>query len=443
MSTASILYSATNIVCLGVSLIILIRLYLHDRLICTRPSFILLALSHLFYQWPLAWRSNHYFHFLEQPWVLPLLVQSYMLCGLAYVVLIAHRSSRSILAHERQHAQLNPKLLLKVVIGTTFFVCILYGIYLLYVPWSQTGLYNIMFDPRHANSARAHSLKLLAFPALGYAITIAMNAIIPCLFSLCILLLIQARGQSSRQLVIIILLMIVYLFLVSIPGARGPSAVLIATAFMTWIVHKNYRISIIQAFFILLCILAPVLVLTLSRQRYSSNPQLSPYFLWLSIRGVFQRALLTPLDTGVWHIDYVQRAGKFFGIGAIQKIAPLLHIKAINPTYIIGNHYVPHGSKLSTAPCGYLFAYYSYFGWGSLVFSLLSIPLLDILQLAYRYIKPELRIALIAVLSLACLRFIMTSYSEALASGGVIYILLCMLIINVFYSNRSGAHQRG
>lgn len=440
MMDKSTLFALLNWLGLLLSIISLIYLYCQNRWICARPSFILIAFSVLFYACPLALKSNYYFHFLLSPWILPSILYVYIGIGLLYLLLVpilivpTPINTRFLTSIKPIHI---PCLNQLVLCG----LCLMlfsYLIYFLYLPWPQTGLYNILFNPKMASIARTHSLKTLHFTGLAYLISVNIHAIAPIITSLLGMIVLASQYQKRyRHFVFASIVFIMVLCLVSVPGERAPAAWLFIILFIMMIANTGYCFKPLSLLCMLFLIFIPIICLTLARERYAPDVHISFMYIYNNIAAILKRALITPFNAAVWHVDYVQRHNHFFGLGAIHKIARLVSIPVVHVDYIIGKHYVAAHSRYSTAPCGYLFAYYSYFGWYSLPFSILAMLLLDLIVYSYHKLQAICFLPLIAITTLSCFKCIQTTYLEVLASGGLIIMLACLIWVSHAYSQRT------
>jgi hypothetical protein len=137
------------------------------------------------------------------------------------------------------------------------------------------------------------------------------------------------------------------------------------------------------------------------------------------------------METGLWHVHYAQTHG-LFGIQAIPRLAALVNIPPLNVPNFIAINYATDVLESASANTAYVYAYYSYFGMGSFIFSLISLWLLDLTLIVYRRISDLLLLAVVASISVTTMAFASTEYTIALITNGFLLLLFVSWIVDRF-----------
>jgi hypothetical protein len=156
---------------------------------------------------------------------------------------------------------------------------------------------------------------------------------------------------------------------------------------------------------------------------------------WAQFQAVLNRAVVVPLEVGVWYVHYGQ-THEPMGIGAVPRIARALGTEIIDGPNVIGRTYGPlyYGHEVPptiSAGAGFIFSYFAYFGKWSIPVNLMLVWLTDIVILFYRFINKVLLLPTVAAMTLANLKFLESDYSAVWLTHGFGVILLLSLILTL------------
>jgi hypothetical protein len=156
---------------------------------------------------------------------------------------------------------------------------------------------------------------------------------------------------------------------------------------------------------------------------------------WAQLQAVLNRAVVVPLEVGVWYVHYGQ-THEPMGIGAVPRIARALGTEIIDGPNVIGRTYGPlyYGHEVPptiSAGAGFIFSYFAYFGKWSIPVNLMLVWLTDIVILFYRFINKVLLLPTVAAMTLANLKFLESDYSAVWLTHGFGVILLLSLILTL------------
>jgi hypothetical protein len=302
--------------------------------------------------------------------------------------------------------------------------------YLSFVPLSSTGFYTILVDPLESTEARETSLKLLDSALLKYSFSFLKSALAPLLSVLTIIVSIQSlRSRKFLKGFLSLLIFFFSLVAVMLPGARLPGALLILTViFALFLLYKMHIRPLYILIGFLLVIMLPLLM-TIFREGQS----LGLFIIFDYMKGgIFHRTFVVPMETGLWHVHYAQASG-FVGFSAIPKLAQLMNVDPINLPNIIYLKYSPYHLYSGFSNTCFVFAYYTSFGLGSLVLSLLGLWVLDLSLLVYDKLKNlEILVAAIASITTSSFAFVSTMYTTVLITNGFLIILIIAHLLDRF-----------
>ena len=395
-----------------------------------KPSIILLILTNVFFQWPLAYKAPIYYKFLIDPLAPLIITFFYVVFGLMISTQTFKKTSvvcwnRLSLPYKTDNA------VIYLLFAIVLFV---FAYYLTVVPLQDTGLYNIIYNPSLSDLAREHSYKLLGDVRLAYLLAFSIGAIAPLLAAMLSLKLSKFfREKNIPKCLMVIVVFLFICFLVSLPGARAPAGTLILVAFMVQFYKKQFNVGVIPFLIFFIMLLSPVVLMTVLREGkgldfLATIGHLPDYLA----HGVLRRFLVTPLETGIWHIDYVQKNNAYFGVTGIPKLASLFGLEGKNVTNLIGRLYILDSSYTSFANTGYIFSYFSYFGYWSIPLTTFGLLILDFILYVYMKLNRTMLLPTVAVTFLTTSTFTMTSYTIVLLSGGFVLTLVVGLIFTAF-----------
>lgn len=411
-----------------------IYLFLYHRYLFIKPSIFLLSATHIFFQWPLCIFSGYIEVFLPEPYTLSLLVNTYVIVGLA----ISSFTLRALSQQIWENISVSPlcsALVLKFsIILLIAFVILTIGIYCSIIPFSKTGLYALLYSPNEYDNLRTSSFKDLP-TFMKYAFSFLVGGIAPLLGALFAILANYWWQQKRYFMVIVSVLVIVILTaLSSITGARYNAVKLLATAGLAILLIRKLPFYPLRYTIGTLSLLTPAAMFTLFRE--GREISLINSFKYLIDEILIHRVLVTPLQVGMWHVQFAQLRD-YFGAAAIPKLAALFSIDPMQVPIFIGRMYLPHPTFESHCDAGYLLTYYSYFGMMSLPISIALLFALDLILPIYKRLSSALLVPCIAATALAMLEFIQSDYTTVLITHGFILIpLTCFGIELIAKYNR-------
>lgn len=403
-------------------------LFFKHRHYFIKPSIILITLSHVFFQLPLALYSHKYEYAVPDPYMLSFLINGYILIGLSVSLYTFQNSSlviwKRISALNIENYEVNGR----IISFFSIIIILIVTVYLFYVPFSETGLYAIVNNPAMASLARERSLKLLDNRVLVYAYSIMTSVLAPLLAVLLFFAGLKCLSVRRYSLCFIIGLSIFFLMVfVSLPGARVSAINLLLAMTVSFLLFKRLPFHPVKLVFILLLIVVPGVLIGVYREGTELGVDTFFRYSWDFIgRRIFQ----DPLEVGSWYIHQAQTKG-LFGVAAIPKLAALIGYDSLNVPNLIGLGYQPGAGPTVSAGAGYLFAYYSYFGAVSIILSLAALWLLDLALYVYRELSDTLLIACISAVCLSSLSFISSEYTTVLITHGFALILIISFALNL------------
>jgi len=380
-----------------------------------KPSILVLFCSHVFLQWPLALFSTYCQKFLAEPITLQILIHSYIFFGLFIA------SGTFINESKETWARIisKPALSLESVFRDCF---ILLGfavgfiiVYFNYNPFESTGIYAVFAKPENYDVMRDLSYNLLPLP-MKYGLSILQSVLLPMIGSLAMYALVRDWKRITwRKALGYVMIIAVCIFFISLTGARYAVVKLLLSAFIVVFLFRAYKVSFLKMALGFGLILIPAALITLLREgKAFSLYTLADYL----INGIIvHRILCTPLQVGLWHLQYSELHG-FFGPGAIPKFGALFDMDPLIVPKIIGQYYLPNPNFETHSDCAYLLSYYSYFGLWSIPLSLILLLSLDWILKIYSRISISLLIPCVAVISVACLEFVQSDFTTILISHG-------------------------
>jgi hypothetical protein len=316
----------------------------------------------------------------------------------------------------------------KTIVFITAFVVGIVVFYLSYVPFTSTGLYAIFMEPSLAGEARERSLKLLDNRTLQYAYSLMVSSVAPLLAVMLSLGVIRELSKNNFfKLSVYVFLFLFLVIAVSMTGARISAVNLFIVIIMAFFFHKGLPFKPLKFFLLLFFLLLIPAVYSIMREGKAISVGILPEYLGYLIRRTF----VTPMDVGSWFVHYSQTNGTF-GVSAIPKVSAILGIDAINAPNLIGLTYTNTVVKSTTAGAGYLFAYYSYFGIGSIILSSLGLWFLDVALLVYNRLSNVMILPCVAAVSLSVLSFISSDYTVVWITHGFGIILLLSWLLDHF-----------
>jgi len=406
-------------------------LFFKKRHYFIKPSIILITLSHIFFQLPLAIYAHKYEYAVPDPYMLSFLINGYVLMGLLVSLYTFQKSSLIIWQRVSTLNLRNYKINGCLIFTFAIIIVSVVSIYLFYVPFSETGLYAVIKNPDMAAMARERSLKLLDSQTLGYAYSLMTSVLAPLLAVIVFFAGLKYFLKKKYTISFISVLFIFLLMLaVSLPGARVYAVNLLLVMTVSFLLLKGLPFHPIKLLLLLFLIVIPGVLIGIYREGAELGGDTFLRYGWDFIgRRIFQ----DPLEVGSWYIHQAQTNG-FFGVSAVPKLASITGYDALNVPNIIGLRYQQGAGASVSAGAGYLLSYYSYFGPLSIIVSLAGLWMLDIALYVYLVLRDSLLIPCVAAVSLSTLAFISSDYTTVLVTHGFMLILIISLVFNLISS---------
>jgi hypothetical protein len=394
--------------------LIFVFVFIEARFLFVKPSIVLLAFTHIFFQWPSVFLVDKILRSLPDPWSFSFLVNSYVFFGLLVAILSFHDEARLIWAGLGADAVASRARYGKAILILGFLVFLVLCLYFSEVPVSSTGLYAILFDPANAVLAREKSLKLLDNKFVAYAYSLMCSSVAPIFAaSLGLLLANSIRRKVFSYCAGLVLLFGGLSLSVSLTGARAPAVNLFIVAGIALLLRYRFRINPLLLGGGLLVTLFPAVVISLMRE----GKGLRPEFILEYFNYIFYRAFVDPMDMGIIHSQYSQNFG-FFGISGLTKLASLFGMHPVDVPNVVGRYYYPRSLESVSANAGYIYCYYSYFGLSALALLIPSVLILDSSLLVLSRFRRELQVPILAALLFSTLMFITSDYGTVLVTHG-------------------------
>jgi hypothetical protein len=419
-------FIALNWLCTILAACWLLSLYRRQRFLFVKPSIQLLTYSHIFFQWPLAFYAGYYQIFLPDPYALFFIVHGYEFVGLLIASQTMRRAAKDVwikVTADGSDLTGGASAQTALMLLTGLLVAGI-GIYLLYVPFSSTGLYALFADPEHSAMARENSLKLLENPIPKFAYSFATSSIAPLLAAMLVAqVILSLAGRHWWRVAISVIAFAGVMFVVSLTGARSGPVYMLILAALVWLWRKRLALPFWGGAVAIAGIIAVAIFMTLLREGRGVGDALD------LVSSLLFRAFAVPIEVGAWYVDYAQ-LNDLFGIAAIPKLAVLFGVEPINASNIIGMQYAFQPLPSISATAGYLLTYYSYFGPSALVIALVGLMALDVAVLVMTRLATPLFLPCLAAISLATLMFIQSDYTVVWFTHGFGLILLVAIMVS-------------
>jgi len=420
----------------GLTLLVLVLIFLRHRYLFIKPSMIVIVFFHLQIQWAATIFSGYIEAFLPNPFPFFFLVQGFPLISLVVSFFLLHNKAHDVFNRvatgDFESIRVRPIHIISFLTLGTLIVFF----YLLRVPFSSTGLFAIFVDPMGSAEAREQSLKLLNEPALKYAFSFFKTVFAPMLAVLSTVYLMQSFKKLRLVRVLAAGVTLIYIIsAVSLPGARKPAALIVFAVFWALFLVKRMKVRPVYVLLtVFLVVLLPVL-LTVFREGQELN--LLQFADYLS-GPVLERIFYIPMEVGLWHVHYAQKFG-LIGIAGIPKLAELFAVEPVNVMNLIYTKYTFFDLSSGFANTSYVFSYYSFFGLISLIFSCVLLWLLDLGLLVFDRMKNSgLILAGIAALTSSSISFVAIDYTIGLITNGFLVILIVVVLMERYTGFLSG-----
>ena len=427
MPQGIITFQLISVVLATAATILVLFLLLARRHVIIKPTFFV-GLFATLSSWSAVAYASQAYSFLAEPWPFLWVTQVTAIVLLVISTFSVDRSARGIwdiATSVPAYRYLALKRVIPIVLGLSV-ACI--AIYFIYVrPW-QTGLWVAIAhgDVLLSREARESSLKLLsAFPRYVFS----LNRDVLTRFAAAALVLIavarwKVRGQ--RVFILIPVLLLCLAASASLYGARGPAGLVIAAALLAFYFYKKapLRLSYVVIGFGLVVLLPTAISLM------RGGGELSLKGLWGEFTNtIAHRVFGTQSEVGIWHMDYVQRYG-YWGISGISKLAPLFNIEPVNVDNLIMNEY-HHSTPTGLATTGSFITNYTRWGLvGGMLFSIVSVWLLDLILPVFRRVTPAMLLASLCIFLMATRGVLASNIETVLITRGLVPGLVLIWFLN-------------
>lgn len=455
-----------------------------------RPSFVVLGMYHLIFQWPLAVASDAIYDGIPNAVDYLALINGFVVFGTIGCLLITSRFDFGLRGFfSGGESQRGDGRDFAYTIGL-LFSCLLFalGVYFYYVPYDCTGFYAMLHSPGLLNAVRELSLKLLTDSIPKYTYSVFRSVFLPLLvavfalyFYVCL-----TSGKYTRSAAAVVA--IIFLFPLSlIVGAKGDAVYIMLVIAVTFMVlAKTFRAKIFLAGVAVVFGLALMTLITLLvaknfsateasidhfhacernlnqhgvvdfyLKRYSFEvtevSETDPDPVMRPKAGVFRndgppqkvyvneqfeamvaRIFKTPTMVAGWYFDFVQQEG-FVGVSGLPRLATLMRAPSIDLPNRIGVRYAEHGQALKTisAVTGYVVWWYACFGLVSLGAALVALWLLDVVLFAFlRCVKGVLRVPAYAALMVVSTKFVESDWAVVWITHGFLIVAIAAIVVD-------------
>lgn len=332
---------------------------------------------------------------------------------------LARRLDRKAPARECLYRQISLLLLTGFVVTVTLW-------YVSTLGWNNTGLRAVLSGAEDSGQIRESGMKLLDNRTLQYAWALMAYAAAYLLaywvaFSAIDLL----RTRRPLQALLCLSAFLLVLVVVALPGARGPSAMLVLATLVALYVRSGFRIGLVRVSLVLAATLALPATLTLWRNGEPLNFSIFATYYFDIVDRVAGRSV----QDNMWLVGYVQQEG-FFGPNGIPLFARLTGSEPLNVFNIVGRHFRPDVVESISANSSSIAVNYGCFGLaGSLVLSMAVTLGLDAVLLLYSRLPAALLAPCAGICAVISMNFAMTVFSTVFVTHGLLpTIALCYVV---------------
>ncbi len=311
-----------------------------------------------------------------------------------------------------------------ILLGT--FVLAVTACYLWTQGWRNTGLSAILSGAEDNAQAREASMKLLGNRGLQYAWAFMAYAgayLLAYWLAFSAVDLLRTRRPFPALLCLFAFLLL--LIVVTLPGARGPAAMLVLATLLAFYIRSGFRIKLARVGLILAAALALPALLTLWRNGEPLNfATFNTYYL-----DILDRVAGRSVQDNIWFVSYVQHEG-FFGYRGIPLFARLAGIEPLDVFNLVGLYFRPDGLESISANSSSIAVNYGCYGLAA------SLPLtlaltwgIDALMLLQSRLPAALLAPCTGICAVISMNFAMTVFSTVFVTHGLLpTIVLCLLI---------------
>jgi hypothetical protein len=400
-------------------------LYCYRRHLFIKPSIQLVLLHHLLFQWPAATFAGYIEKYLRHPWILSYVLDGYILGCLAGSLWWGNRMAAKLNRRLKGWGYLGPAgwPSARVIITITFTIALSLAIYLAFVPVDRTGLYSLIVEPARSREVREESLKLLDNAFVVYVFTLMRSSVAPIAVVLVMEGLMKGLRRNVLASIVGVLGVVAVCVGVLLPGDRYALVRLVLGVLLWDWLRQGMRFRVRQGVLCLIA-LAPAVVQTMLREGES-------WQTWREYFGLIlvHRVWVSPLEVGVWYLDYADRLGTV-GVAAFPKLAYLLGVTPVDVSNVVGLAYVENAMASISAGAGFVFSYYAYIGFAAMPLCVVLTVALDGILGIYSILNRRMLLPAVVVVMLALVSMVQGEYTVALISHGLIPGLLMVMLLS-------------
>lgn len=418
-----------------------------------RPSVMFLGFYWLQVQFAAAFNAHLVYPGLDHPWRLAAVLHGFPLAVLM-VILPTFRGISARVAGRIEIIDVDPEQQIARLCVLFAAIYAIAGFYLLKVPFTQTGLYALLFDPAHLDQYRELSMKLLDQPVVAYSFTIMEKVLAPLAGGFAAAAAISAfRRRRLLPAALSLLLLVAAALPTLLYGARGPLSMVVLAAIVAVIVLNLRRLRLAYLGAAIVICLVPIAAISVLK-----SERVTPEAAWFQMANIVDRAVGRGYIDNVWHLSYVERHG-FHGIAGIPKLAVLVGEEPVDILNLVGREYggktpstglaflgvsqpprpcdirlncdeqlsekQPDGLDVnltSSSGASFQTLNFAMFGWWSLPASVAFVLALDLLLYAYMRMPGVSLVPVIAAISVPVLGLCFSMMTTILASKGLLLI---------------------
>lgn len=397
---------------------------IHDRSLFMKPSFLVATFFFLQVQVGSAILSDKIVSMLINPWEYFFVIHGYSVIALVSSLMFYRRMYRGsfsrIVGRVITKREIVPRVLYIILPAL-----LIAAWYLSVVQISNTGLYASIFKPELADYAREESFAALDAPVLKYGYYV-MSVVLAPMSAIMMSLLIStsSNGAGIAWRIFAVSSILFLIVLVSLYGARGPSAMLVISVLYAAYLQRGAPFNLARIALMFCLVLAVPAIISMFKN--------AEYFTWTEYGRAFvniiDRVFIRGAVPNIWHIDYIQENG-FWGISGIPKLAAIVGEDIVNVANLISLEYDRRSLPYGVANAAYITQYYSFFGILGGILSLAGVLALDLVIHLYRFFRPVVLVPVVGALIIPFANLSFSQISTILLSKGLLVILLVGLLL--------------
>jgi len=209
---------------------------------------------------------------------------------------------------------------------------------------------------------------------------------------------------------------LILLVVVALPGARGPSVMLVLATLVAFYIRSGLRIGLGRMALIIAASLSlPALLTLLRNSEILTLDTFVTYYL-----DILDRIAGRSVQDNIWMVGYVQQEG-FFGPNGIPLFARLSGVEPLNVFNLIGRYFLPDGLESISANSSSIAVNYGCFGLtGGLALSLLVTLCMDGILLLQARLPAAMLAPCGGICAVISVNFAMTSFSTVFVTHGLL-----------------------